>query len=361
MSAILAIPQASSTAPLSPAQRKFNQLQQQIDKARQRLRDWDEALPAFHAAHAEQVSPLRQEAEGLRRSLAERLDGWLTDGAWPRGERQVLEQVVCSLAREVLEDHALPEPEQAHWKALHDRHAPLAFDAQNAQELEVLKRMFEHQTGVDLGDAEPTSEDDLLQQVREKLLEQQAQEPPAPPPRKPSAAQQRRAAEREAVEQQARQSLREVFRKLASSLHPDRANSEADAARRTALMQRANAAYAQEDLLALLALQLEIEQIDAAHLLRASDAQLRHFNAILQEQLDELRAELGGRERRFCADYLLQGGATVNPTQLGRLLRQAQADWRGQVFEAGRDLQAVQTRDSTRRWVKRLRQCAPLW
>jgi hypothetical protein len=84
--------------------------------------------------------------------------------------------------------------------------------------------------------------------------------------RKPSAAAPARE-ERHAVEaDQLKQSVRDIFRKLTSQLHPDREPDAAERARKTALMQRVNVAYAANDLLALLELQLEVEQIDQAEL-----------------------------------------------------------------------------------------------
>jgi hypothetical protein len=368
MTRLLTIPQHAAEA-LSPAQRKFNQLQQQIDKAKSGLRAWDEAVPPFASAYAQSVQPLLEQAEEATRHLALRIEAWLAEKGWSAGEREVLEAVLVDLAREVIEGHGLPPAQAAEWKARHDRHADLGFDAGTAHELEVLKRMFEHQTGVDLEDEAFDDEDELLARVRQKLqqrADEQAAESEqhtkaaAKPPRKPTAAQARRQAEREAAAQAAQQSLRLVFRKLASHLHPDRASDPEDAARRTALMQRANAAYAAEDLLALLGLQLELEQIDAAHLKSASDAQIRHFNAVLQEQLDELKAELALRERRFCAEFSLRprSASAINPAKLGTLLAHAQADARAEVFEVERDFSAVLTREGARRWVKRVKAAA---
>lgn len=359
MAKLLTIPQpAAADAPLRPAQRKFNSLQEQIAAARKLLLAWDAALPVFAKQHAERVLPLRLEAERLRRDMAEKLDEWLDDKGWSKGERELMQGLVCELAREALEQHELPAAERLRWKEIHDRHADLGFDAQTANEIEVLKRMFEAQTGLDLGDEDFATEAELLDHVRQQLharSEEKAEDEPPPPPRRQSAAQKKRALEREAVAAAAKQSLREVFRKLASSLHPDRAEDEADAARRTALMQRANAAYAKEDLLALLSLQLEIEQIDAAHLRKASDAQLQHFNAVLQEQLEELQTELQVRERRLLADYELKPRRVLHPERLAALVADAVADWNSEVFHAGRELAGLYTREGTKRWLKKLK------
>ena len=48
------------------------------------------------------------------------------------------------------------------------------------------------------------------------------------------------------------QSIREVYRKLAGALHPDRESDPQERERKTALMQRVNQAYAKNNLLQLL-------------------------------------------------------------------------------------------------------------
>jgi hypothetical protein len=53
-----------------------------------------------------------------------------------------------------------------------------------------------------------------------------------------------------------------------------------------------NQAYDANDLLTLLGLQLEIEQIDTAHLSSTTAERLAHYNQILSEQLARLEAEL---------------------------------------------------------------------
>jgi hypothetical protein len=94
------------------------------------------------------------------------------------------------------------------------------------------------------------------------------------------------------AERKATQSVREIYRKLASALHPDRETNASEHRRKTALMQRTNQAYAQNDLLQLLALQIEIEQIDAAALADLPEARLRHYNEVLNEQLQVLESQL---------------------------------------------------------------------
>lgn len=75
-------------------------------------------------------------------------------------------------------------------------------------------------------------------------------------------------------------------------------------------MQRVNEAYSKKDLLQLVALQLEIEQIDQPNLNTIAEDQLKHFNKILQEQLDELFQEID--EIQFSFRVLLNAPSYVN-------------------------------------------------
>jgi curved DNA-binding protein CbpA len=70
--------------------------------------------------------------------------------------------------------------------------------------------------------------------------------------------------------------VREIYRKLASALHPDRETDEREREAKTALMQRVNQACEAQDLLALLQLQLQIEQIDERHIANAGEQRLKH-------------------------------------------------------------------------------------
>jgi hypothetical protein len=117
-----------------------------------------------------------------------------------------------------------------------------------------------------------------------------------------------------------------VVRKLAAALHPDRESDPDQQARKTELMQQVNIAYGKKDLLRLLELQLEIEQIDQAHLNQIAEGRLRHFNKVLQEQLAELRQEINEIEQSFKFQLRLPPFARLTPKDLlVRLARDTRA------------------------------------
>ena len=121
--------------------------------------------------------------------------------------------------------------------------------------------------------------------------------------RQAEAAQQRQ----HAAAQQAGQSVRVIFRKLASALHPDCEPDPAERQRKTLLMQQANQAHDRNDLLTLLTLQLDLEQIDEQHLASLTDDRLLHDNQVLQEQLAALQQEVADS----ASPYLAQMGSAA--------------------------------------------------
>lgn len=74
----------AAAMPDSPEHRRFQKLQAQIEAARQRLADWQRALPEFAAAYAERVAPLRQRMAQARRAWAFELEQRLLGGRWSR-------------------------------------------------------------------------------------------------------------------------------------------------------------------------------------------------------------------------------------------------------------------------------------
>jgi curved DNA-binding protein CbpA len=98
--------------------------------------------------------------------------------------------------------------------------------------------------------------------------------------------------------EEAHHAVREVYRKLASQLHPDREKDDDERRQKTAMMQRANAAYEKGDLLTLLNLQLECAQLDADALSELPEKRLERYNRALEEQARTLQAQ----KQEYCRD-----------------------------------------------------------
>ena len=311
---------ASGGKALSPEHKRFQALLGKIEKARERLQSWQQQLPLFAQMHKAQAAPVLAQLTAERRAWALGLEQLLLNRRWSKAETKTLSRMLCDLSGGLVDES---DPPDAEMKALYDRWAEIGFDEKEEEHLALMKAMLEEAGGVDLGDDPAVSEEELMRRAHAKMAEQHEQWQSAPrPPRKHKTAAQKLAEEDEA---RISQTVREVYRKLAAALHPDRVAPDATREQRersTALMQRANSAYEAGDLLALLTLQLQIEQVDIAHAAGIAAAQVKHFNKVLAEQLRELEAEIDGRQHAFCTSYGLLTQQRIDPAQLGALMKE---------------------------------------
>lgn len=287
---------------LSKAQREFNTLTNRIRRLRGELTEWQTCQQRFAERWMQEMEPALTALRRAEIDLVRHIDILLcrspTDVKLTRRQKQTLSQHLLSLVDLLLADGT----SDAELETLFDRYSSVSRVEQRAMEHELTQAMLEEVFGKDVvatfagGDSES-----LLRQAQAKLADDEAAEAAQRQQRaaaraakrdKPGAAE--LAAERKAsTAQQASLSLREIFRKLVSALHPDREADGAERERKTALMKRVNGAYQNEDLLELLSLQIEVEQIDIEHLAALPEQRLRHYNHVLKEQVQTLEGELG--------------------------------------------------------------------
>lgn len=178
--------------------------------------------------------------------------------------------------------------------ALYDKYSDLSYDDQAEIDKAISQDMVEELFGVRLDDdnADVSMEEMLAKAMRQRQEEEAKNKAGSGSRRRKSAKQAAAEEKRAAAKKEISQSVREIYRKLASSLHPDRASTDLTADEKTTLMQRVNQAYDRSDLLELLNIQLEIEQIDTNYLTNLPDERIEHYIQVLREQLAELKAEL---------------------------------------------------------------------
>lgn len=292
---------------LNPAQRTFNRLTEQIERARATLARWETVAERLHQRVGVEMQPVVAALSVLQRQLIEQIDALLTHP--PIGlklTRRRREGLITFLLERI--DDALTSATDEALEALHDQYSDISLqqrrEIEQGVELEFAEHMVSDLYGDDLlKDHGAESMDELFQRVDERLAERfaaeqqerEAQAGKRRSNRRQAAAEARRAEEAHAVGQ----SMREVYRKLVSSLHPDRESDADERARKTALMKDINRAYEANDLLSLLTLQMEVEQINSATLAALPVQQLQHYNEILREQLRALNQEITTRSEQL--------------------------------------------------------------
>ncbi|MDP9046215.1 MAG: hypothetical protein M3O01_15550 [Pseudomonadota bacterium] len=334
-----------SGATLTPEQKRFNTLIARLERARSHLADWHSAISAFRTTYVGQHLPLRMERDAALKRWLLALEGAAGKQRLSRSDQTTVSQTILVQTTQLLEQGDDPE-----LKALFNRWSPVDYDADKAEGLRMLKDLAEAATGLDLGDVDDlTDEDDVYRKVHER-----AREAAAAPPRRKTGAQKRKEAERH----EATLSVRDVFRKLASALHPDRESDPARREAKTALMQRANQAYGANDLLTLLELQLEIEHIDSAHLATADARRLKHYNRVLSDQIKELQLETDALIVGLAVEFDLHLDLAAGPRQLKAELARETAWIAAETARLQDQIRSFENPAQTKRLLKDLRRRA---
>lgn len=353
--------QAVSIAPghnkplLSQGQKAFNALIKQIETRRSRLRAWERVTPAFQKKYLDELLPLDRVSTDLQVKMVYRLDEVCDQKGLTKAERRTVLELLVDLAGALIGDSG-----DAQLKAIYNRRSQSDYDSQAAVELEDMKSALEAMLGVELGDdLDMSSPDEVLKRAQARMEAQRAAENQAREERrakrKKSAKQLAAQAKREADQAELSQSIREVYRKLASALHPDREPDPSEQARKTALMQRVNQAYGKNDLLKLLELQLELEHIDQSAINDISEARLKHYNKILKEQLGELDREIVHVEAGFKRAYRISPFTNVSPETVLRNLAKDIAATQHGIADLKDDLLVFDELKNVKGWLKRLK------
>ncbi|CAJ0784877.1 MULTISPECIES: J domain-containing protein [Ralstonia] len=344
---------ADDSPTLSKGQRAFNALIRQIENRRKRLADWEAATVRFQSRYASEFLPLERTCAELQTHLVRSLDQVYEHDGFTKAERRKISALIVELTTDLIdEDPSL--------KALYNKYSGTDFDREAALQAAAMKARLEAALGVDLGDdTDVDSEEALLQRARAHI-EQRAEKKAAAANKREA----RRAARKKSPKQLAAEareedeqaqislSIREVYRKLASALHPDRETDPQERERKTRLMQRVNEAYDKNNLLQLLELQLALEHIDQRSINHISEARLTHYNQILKDQVRELDRQIHRVETTFRHTYGYQRFGALPPDAILQKLDIDIAALRQNVHNIVQDLAAFDDFKDVRRMLK---------
>ena len=299
--------------PAGKAQQRFRKLVANIERKREELRQWHAYQQRYNQRITTEVEPVRLELLEQQRQMAVLIDELLSQRGLSRVERAKLRDILMSLL-----DAVLSAGHDETLAALRKKHTSPSTRQDQRLQMELTESLLTDVLGLDVDENHGASTvEELLDHAHRKMEQrarsQRADERESGPRARRSAAEDAVRAKRDQAAKEVNPSLREVFRKLVSALHPDREPDPTERARKDQLMRRVNQAYDANDLLTLLGLQLEIEQIDAAHLASTSAERLAHYNQVLREQLTRLEAELASAIQPFqeCMDHWSGRALTV--------------------------------------------------
>jgi hypothetical protein len=289
---------------LSVAQRLFNKQVEDIEALTLRKDELAHLLGKHAAAHRQKLHTAVEEQHHLRKKMLLRLH--------ERLQQKGLSITLARTAKELVQDwlEALNAEADIDLKDLIAQYFA-SYEDKNSSEMDALleqrldeslleilgKAAAAHVLRPGMSPAEKVAATEAYVEAKESArLDKLAEKRQARKEAKLTPAQKEKLAALEAAKaqgaQDAKNVLRQIYRQLASSLHPDREPDEAKRLEKTKLMSEANAAYERQDLSTLLRLQLQLAQIEPEHRAKMADDKLKAMSTLLREQLKALNAEM---------------------------------------------------------------------
>jgi hypothetical protein len=345
------------------SQRDFKKLVHQIDEKKQILRQWQEYKLRHRQRVMDEILPLQRDIHSAQREMVLFIHDILRpEGRKPPGlrlgkvQQRKLTHVLLNLVNGLLDE----VPDDQELEGIHDEYSAMSREETQTLEEKQDRLIFEELFGVDLSDYD--GEGDLMHFAHQKIHQQKQadeekraerhQKKKAAKSAKQNSEEKPSLSKKEQEVQEASLSVKEVYRKLASTLHPDREKDPVERVRKTEIMQKVNQAYADNDLLTLLNLQLEIEQIDSDHILMLPEERLKIYIRVLRSQLGELEQEIQGELRAFLDMGPYFGALT--PERIEREFDAEVEHLKGILFQIRRDLKEFNDPSMLRQWLKEL-------
>ena len=340
---------------LSAAQKQFNSLTKKIDQQKKLLLEWKETIPLYRQKIEAEYDPLDNTLNAHRAEMAKLFDQHYDNPLFKKTDKSKIKHLICSISENLIAEFGMDE-----LKPLFNKYSDNDYDV-ITQENDVaigdmMKGIMENMLNMKLdNDADLSSPEKFQAHLKEKLREKAEFASIPVKERKKTKKQLEKEAREQEEQTLASKSVREVYRKLVTVLHPDREQDEQERERKTELMQCLNTAYDKKDLLQLLALQLEIEQIDPAHLSHIADSRLKHFNKVLKEQLAELEQENHQVEAMFKMDLQQPFYVSLSPKRLMAIVAEDIQSLQEDIISIQKEWEEFQNPATLKVWLKSYR------
>ncbi|MDJ1499755.1 hypothetical protein [Xanthocytophaga agilis] len=276
---------------LSKLQKQFNNYSQKVDKLKQALTNTQTVLEKAQQKVNDFLVPLEKQKIELKIQSLWTLDKVHDSGVLKKRDNETLAEFIVTQVYPLIADLGYED-----LKPLFEKYEGQSFDEYNQQANEetggMMKEMFANM-GIDMDEDADFSDVNTFKEAYERKIEQEAATEEERKANKKKTAKQ--IAKEEKIRQEAQnitKTVRSVYMQLVKEFHPDREPDALEKERKTLIMQRITQAYENDDLFELLRLQLEYKQKDHGDFELLPDEQLKYYNKLLKEQIDELEAEL---------------------------------------------------------------------
>lgn len=261
---------------LSPQQRKLNRLIDKIEQQQLELKQWQQAQEQIQQYTRQTLMPVYHELHTVLFQQLEQLWKHLHEAEFSKAEATQLDVKIQYLTAYLTDSQSLSKQQAEIVDEIYN------YYQQHIEHSQARKNKKQSIKDVELYFAD----DDTSDQAASENFEEWDSE-------KYSQAREQAKLKRqqEKLEQAAKlaeQSLKTVYLKIAATIHPDREPDETKKVEKTELLQRANEAYAAQDLFYLLKLQIQIEQNRGVSQKGLSSEQLKFYQLALDLQSQKL-------------------------------------------------------------------------
>jgi hypothetical protein len=339
----------AAAQPLSAAQALFQAQRAKIEACQLAQTQQQARLQDFERRYFAAIQPFEQLQTKLQLQMAQYLDRRLDGKGLAKNIRTGIAELICAIAMQLQSDDRSETALIA--QALLEKHQIVPEAGASGSLSDEIMAEINAMFGFD-----DTGQNSAQQREADKQARQTA--------RKDAAANKAKQADKLAAKKttptptptatatDANQSLRSVYRKLVSLLHPDREPDAAVRLHKTALMVQVNRAHENKDLLALLTIQWQVLETAPEAILQLEEEKLHHFNQLLAEQLQKLTAQLHEAESVFRHRFGVPHHQPLQEKILSRLLRERVADCKDHLLMVQEGFALIQDDVGLKYWVK---------
>ena len=293
---------------LSDAQKEFNRLMKQLEKARAAQVRKVQKLDALQQQIIHEVMPLIEQSNRLHCDICFLVRAALDKIKFSARQREALEDLLSGRAQDILNDPiGLSEEDLEKLSAIIKELGP-SIDDEIADDyakhdfasMRHMLEEFARSQGVeiDLNDIDINGDpqeferkmQDRLRDLQEKLLEKGYTGKPQKS-RKPTKAQQEKERKQREHEEAKQRDLKSLYKQLAKAIHPDLENDPELKIHKEVWMKRLTAAHGAGDLHELLKIEMEWLGEESDNLTKASEEKLKIYHAVLKEQIREVKLQ----------------------------------------------------------------------
>ena len=278
---------------LSKKQQAFNRLTQRIESLKQDIREDSSKLDILMELYGDEIAPQYPRIAESRIKLAKVLARATERISFSSRHYNAIGEAIVSLCEEAFGDIDI----NAELEEFYDRWAEDSCRAKFNQQLHRAKEMFadmmrdRYDVYIDVEDIEDSTEGFAQFKQRMKVQIEQERQHFWQECHQRSKRQRQKEMAKKAEEELKQRSIRTIYISLAKVVHPDGEMDDVARIEKEEVMKRVIAAYEQQDLQTLLALEMEWIYKITENLQQLTDEKLQVYLDVLKQQADDLEKE----------------------------------------------------------------------